>query len=139
MKITLDTQLIAEDSMHKKGGVGSVNNWIKPLNREIRNTICKEGVSFSLRPSRFLIDYASDTLTSVLGGAATYFAFLQEYNASVVLGVFLLIDQREKLGRMITTPDYRADVLYSTHIGRAFWAAFRANTAYRNLVVAMEK
>lgn len=139
VRIALDTQLIAQNITHKRGGVASVNNWVKPLNREIRNTIRREAMSFSLKPSRFAIDYASDSMGFVLGGAGISFALLQEYGASAIFAVFMLIDQREKLGKMLADPGYRADAFYSIHIGRAFWTAFRANTAYRNLVVAMEK
>ncbi|MCL5113611.1 MAG: hypothetical protein M1372_00375 [Patescibacteria group bacterium] len=138
LRITLDTQLIAQNIMHKKGGVASVNNWVKPLNREIRDTIRREGMLFSLTPSRFVADYEEDAMAFIAGGVGISFALLQQYEASAAAGIFVLIAQHGKLGKMFT-PGYRIDALYSIHIGRAFWTAFRANTAYRNLVVAMEK
>lgn len=138
LKITLDTQLIAQNIMHKKGGVPSVNNWVKPLNREVRDTIRREGMLFSLKPSGDIDDYILDIAALSIGGAGISVA-LSQPKASVALAFLMFIDQSEKLRRILTTPDYRVDILYSTHIGRALWTAFRANTAYRNLVVAMEK
>ncbi len=141
MKIALDTQLIAQDIMAKKGEVGSVSNWIKPLNREIRNDILKESVSFSLSPSTFVFDYTRDIATSLGSGILIADILSGKHGANVaILGAMILAQQSSNLKGIFTAdPSYRADILYSVHIGRAFWAAFRANTAYRNLVVAMEK
>ncbi|MEK7089257.1 MAG: hypothetical protein AAB920_00360 [Patescibacteria group bacterium] len=140
MKIALDTQLIAQDIMAKKGNVGSVNNWVKPLNREIRNDILKESVSFSLSPSRFVFDYTRDITTSLGSGILIADILSGEHGVNVaVLGVAILLQQSSNLKGIFTDPSYRADIFYSVHIGRAFWTAFRANTAYRNLIVAMEK
>lgn len=141
MTIALDTQLIAQDIMAKKGDVGSIGNWIKPLNREVRNNILKESVSFSLSPSTFVFDYTRDITTSLVSGILIAKILSGRYGVDVaILGALILVQQSSNLKGIFTAdPSYRVDILHSVHIGRAFWTAFRANTAYRNLVVAMEE
>lgn len=140
MRIALDIKVITEGIMQKEdGSLHSAEAWIRPLNREVRNNIRKEGVAFSLKPSRFVLDYGLDTGTIYTAEELVRLTLSREFGAEYVFAaIAVLASQGIKLINM-TKPDYRADLLFSTHIGRVLWATFRANTAYRNLIVAMDK
>ncbi len=141
MKIELDTQLVAESIMQRKdGSIHSAEAWIKPLNDELRNAIRKEGVSFSLKASKNMHEHIGDATTSFVSALLTKETLSGEYGSAAFSAAIILLLQGTKLRNILSSwGNYRADILYSTHIGRAFWAMFRANTAYRNLIVAMEK
>lgn len=134
MRIALDIKVITEGITRKEeGSLHLAEAWVKPLNSEVRDNIRKEGVAFSLKPSRFIRDYLADAALFVFGEESVRQTLSQEY----VLGVFSTVMVLLMLSGKFTGD--RADLLYSTHIGRALWTTFRANTAYRNLIVAMEK
>lgn len=139
MRIALDIEVITAGITQKEeGSLHLAEAWIKPLNSEVRNNIRKEGVSISLKPSRFILDYAADILSIYSAEEWISYTLSQEYVKGVVTGGVVLLLQMRKLENMFKF-GYRSDLFYSTHIGRALWTTFRVNTAYRNLIVAMDK
>lgn len=139
INVEIDTDKVADEISRKNNeSIHSPKAWIKPLNREIKGAILKQGIEFSLKPSVHLTDYMSDMVTAAMAAGWVYNTIDKEPIASAGFAGAVLMNQFSKIYGMMTNPIYRADVLYSSHIGRAAWAKLRAHTAFKSLLVPLK-
>ncbi len=144
VSLELHEKGIIERTQNTYGTIASPTPWAKTINKELRDTIKKEGIKFSLSVPKGIniYDYLADSFqifnsyklihNGVTGITLTDASLLE---SSMPLLVFESIQVIYK----IIDPRYRMDILRTPQIGRAFWTAFRANTAYRNLIVATSR
>ena len=137
VQIAIDAQAISEQIMRQEREIKSSREWAKYLNKEIRSGIMKEGVSVSLKPSKYPWDYLSDYVVGLQGAFFIENTLTQDEGWAAFNMSIILLQQFRK-GIEFSDPHARNDLLYSTHVGRALLTKLRGHTVYRNLIVPME-
>lgn len=138
LSICVDTKELAKNiAQDKNSNPDHAESWAKPLNSKIRGAIRQNGIAFSLKPSSAPLDYIGDLASLFLAGSLSYEIATQN-TALGAVDLFALILIQAAKTRSKKDYSFRGDILFTSHVGRAFWTAFRANTAYRNLVIAMD-
>ncbi|MBP6913454.1 MAG: hypothetical protein KBC00_02495 [Candidatus Levybacteria bacterium] len=136
IQVEVSKDQISED-LASKALLQSPEAWGKVINEKIRDSVKNEGRSFSLELGRDIRSYFFD-FANTFSAANIVTANMQgEYFIGTSISALMLAAAGFRIRQDVQNPGYRADIFESIHPVRAFWATYRANTAYRNLIEAI--